>query len=191
MESGSIKSWACSGLKGVRKSTNDAAPASLRNKILYKAILYGKKAVLVDWSKTSQTCPCGVIIKKQLNNRVHYCGPDCPWNGWDRDIVAAIEIRRRSLQNSDVTVERVGSTRRKPRKAKHLPVGGVVSGNPHYASAPVSSQAPEGARNNQINTIQENFTEKEICFNSSQEVLANSSLSSTKQNPYEMGGASG
>ena len=153
VESGSIKGWMQSGLSGVRKSSADAAPAALREKLRYKAELYGRQYIPVNWDKTSQTCPCGKIRKKQLSERVHTCDDTCPWNGMDRDVVSAIEIHRRALQSAG-TGERVGQTRQKPRKAKRQPTrNAVLETTPQICERLGAAISAEAACNNKINNL--------------------------------------
>jgi len=63
-----------------------------------KAAYAGSKVVLVDPRNTSQMCSrCGLIVKKDLSERVHSC-PECGLS-MDRDHNAAINILRLGMQS--------------------------------------------------------------------------------------------
>jgi putative transposase len=63
-----------------------------------KAAYAGSKVVLVDPMYTSQMCSrCGMIVKKDLAERVHSCS-ECGLT-MDRDLNAAINILRLGMQS--------------------------------------------------------------------------------------------
>lgn len=80
------------------KSISDAAWNMLVKATESKAAYAGSKVVLVDPRQTSQMCSrCGLIVKKDLSERVHNC-PECGLS-MDRDLNAAINILRLGLQS--------------------------------------------------------------------------------------------
>ena len=80
------------------KSISDAAWNMLVKSTESKAAYAGSKVVLVDPRQTSQMCSrCGLIVKKDLSERVHSC-PECGLS-IDRDINAAINILRLGMQS--------------------------------------------------------------------------------------------
>ena len=83
------------------KSVHDAAWATLRTMLTYKAESAGKTVVAVDPKRTSQECSgCGSIVLKTLSQRTHEC-PDCGLV-LDRDHNAAINILARGRSGSRV-----------------------------------------------------------------------------------------
>jgi putative transposase len=63
-----------------------------------KAAYAGSEVVLVDPRNTSQRCSgCGVIVQKELSDRVHSC-PGCGLD-MDRDLNAALNILRLGMQS--------------------------------------------------------------------------------------------
>ena len=63
-----------------------------------KAAYAGSKVVLVDPRNTSQICSrCGLVVKKDLSERVHSCS-ECGLS-MDRDLNAAINILRLGMQS--------------------------------------------------------------------------------------------
>jgi putative transposase len=80
------------------KSISDVAWGMLVKATESKAAYAGSKVVLVDPKYTSQICSrCGLIVKKDLSERVHNC-PNCGLS-LDRDLNAAINILRLGLQS--------------------------------------------------------------------------------------------
>lgn len=80
------------------KSISDVAWSLLVNATESKAAYAGSKVVLVDPRQTSQMCSrCGLIVKKDLSERVHSC-PECSLT-MDRDHNAAINILRLGMQS--------------------------------------------------------------------------------------------
>ncbi|MCJ7445874.1 MAG: transposase, partial [Methanotrichaceae archaeon] len=80
------------------KSISDVAWRMLIKSTESKAAYAGSKVVLVDPKFTSQLCSrCGLIVKKDLSERVHNC-PQCGLS-MDRDLNAAINILRLGLQS--------------------------------------------------------------------------------------------
>ncbi len=80
------------------KSISDVAWNMLVKATESKAAYAGSKVVLVDPRKTSQMCSrCGLIIKKDLAERVHSCS-ECGLS-MDRDLNAAINILRLGMQS--------------------------------------------------------------------------------------------
>lgn len=76
----------------------DAAWSKLVTYTSYKAENAGRKVILVNPKNTSQMCSgCGMLVKKDLSERVH----NCPFCGLsiDRDLNAAINILRLGLQS--------------------------------------------------------------------------------------------
>jgi putative transposase len=77
------------------KSVHDAAWATLREFINYKAAKAGRLVVAVDPKNTTQACSgCGTIVPKTLSDRWHNC-PECGLS-LDRDHNAALNILARS-----------------------------------------------------------------------------------------------
>jgi putative transposase len=87
------------------KSISDVAWGMLVKATESKAVYAGSKVVLVDPRNTSQMCSrCGLIVKKDLSERVHRCH-ECGLS-MDRDLNAAINILRLGLQSVGIkTVE--------------------------------------------------------------------------------------
>jgi len=87
------------------KSISDVAWGMLVKATESKAAYAGSTVVLVDPRNTSQMCSrCGLIVKKDLSERVHRC-PECGLS-MDRDLNAAINILRLGLQSVGIkTVE--------------------------------------------------------------------------------------
>jgi putative transposase len=80
------------------KSISDIAWGTLVKATESKAAYAGSKVVLVDPKHTSQMCSrCGLIVKKDLSERVHSC-PECGLS-MDRDLNAAINILRLGMQS--------------------------------------------------------------------------------------------
>ena len=80
------------------KSISDVAWNVLVKSTESKAAYAGSKVVLVDPRQTSQMCSrCGLIIKKDLFERVHSCH-ECGLS-MDRDLNAAINILRLGMQS--------------------------------------------------------------------------------------------
>jgi putative transposase len=80
------------------KSISDAAWNILVKTTESKAAYAGSKVVLVDPRQTSQMCSrCGLIVKKDLSERIHSC-PECGLS-MDRDLNAAINILRLGMQS--------------------------------------------------------------------------------------------
>lgn len=80
------------------KSISDVAWGILVKATESKAAYAGSKVVLVDPKYTSQMCSrCGLIVKKDLSERVHSC-PECGLS-MDRDLNAAINILRLGMQS--------------------------------------------------------------------------------------------
>jgi putative transposase len=80
------------------KSISDVAWNILVKSTESKAAYAGSKVVLVDPRQTSQMCPrCGLIVKKDLSERIHSC-PECGLS-MDRDLNAAINILRLGMQS--------------------------------------------------------------------------------------------
>ena len=87
------------------KSISDVAWGMLVKATESKAAYAGSKVVLVDPKYTSQMCSrCGMIVKKDLSERIHRCS-ECGLS-MDRDQNAAINILRLGLQSVGIkTVE--------------------------------------------------------------------------------------
>jgi len=87
------------------KSISDVAWGMLVKATESKAAYAGSTVVLVDPRQTSQMCSrCGLIVKKDLSERIHRC-PECGLS-MDRDLNAAINILRLGLQSVGIkTVE--------------------------------------------------------------------------------------
>jgi len=83
------------------KSVRDAAWSSFFYKLAYKAENAGRQFVKVDPRGTSQRCPCGASVPKELSQRRHKCD-SC---GLDvgRDRASAMEILRLGLSLQAVT----------------------------------------------------------------------------------------
>lgn len=80
------------------KSISDVAWSMLVKSTESKAAYSGSKVVLVDPRQTSQMCSrCGLIVKKDLSERVHRCS-ECGLS-MDRDHNAAINILRLGMQS--------------------------------------------------------------------------------------------
>jgi len=80
------------------KSIGDVAWNILVKATESKAAYAGSKVVLVDPRNTSQICSrCGLMVKKDLSERVHSC-PECGLT-MDRDLNAAINILRLGMQS--------------------------------------------------------------------------------------------
>ena len=80
------------------KSISDVAWGMLVNATQSKAAYAGSEVVLVDPKNTSQVCSgCGLIVKKELSDRVHSC-PGCGLD-MDRDLNAAMNILRLGMQS--------------------------------------------------------------------------------------------
>jgi putative transposase len=80
------------------KSISDAAWNMLVKSTESKAEYAGSKVILVDPRQTSQMCSrCGLIVKKDLSERIHSC-PECGLS-MDRDLNAAINILRLGMQS--------------------------------------------------------------------------------------------
>jgi putative transposase len=80
------------------KSISDVAWNMLVKATESKAAYAGSKVVLVDPRNTSQICSrCGLIVKKDLSERVHSCS-ECGLS-MDRDLNAAINILRLGMQS--------------------------------------------------------------------------------------------
>jgi len=80
------------------KSISDVAWNILVKATESKAAYAGSKVVLVDPRNTSQMCSrCGLIVKKDLSERVHSCS-ECGLS-MDRDLNAAINILRLGMQS--------------------------------------------------------------------------------------------
>jgi putative transposase len=80
------------------KSISDVAWGMLVKATESKAAYAGSKIVLVDHKFTSQMCSrCGLILKKDLSERVHSCS-ECGLS-MDRDLNAAINILRLGMQS--------------------------------------------------------------------------------------------
>jgi putative transposase len=75
------------------RSISDAGWAKFVDMLSYKAEKAGGQLIKVNPKNTSQACSgCGVIVKKDLSQRVHDC-PDCGLV-LDRDHNAAVNILR-------------------------------------------------------------------------------------------------
>jgi putative transposase len=80
------------------KSISDVAWNKLVKATESKAVYAGSKVVLVDPRNTSQMCSrCGLMVKKDLSERVHSCS-ECGLS-MDRDFNAAINILRLGMQS--------------------------------------------------------------------------------------------
>ncbi|MHB8119892.1 MAG: RNA-guided endonuclease InsQ/TnpB family protein [Methanothrix sp.] len=80
------------------KSISDVAWGMLVKATESKAAYAGSKVVLVDPKYTSQMCSrCGMIVKKELSERIHNCS-ECGLT-MDRDLNAAINILRLGMQS--------------------------------------------------------------------------------------------
>jgi putative transposase len=80
------------------KSISDVAWNMLVKATESKAAYAGSKVVLADPRQTSQMCSrCGLIVKKDLSERIHSC-PECGLF-IDRDLNAAINILRLGMQS--------------------------------------------------------------------------------------------
>ncbi|MGE5373382.1 MAG: RNA-guided endonuclease InsQ/TnpB family protein, partial [Phycisphaerales bacterium] len=80
------------------KSISDVAWGMLVTSTRSKAAYAGSEVVLVDPRNTSQVCSgCGIIVQKELSERVHGC-PGCGL-AMDRDLNAALNILRLGMQS--------------------------------------------------------------------------------------------
>jgi putative transposase len=80
------------------KSISDVAWGMLVSATQSKAAYVGSEVVLVDPKNTSQVCSgCGLIVKKELSDRVHSCS-GCGLD-MDRDLNVAINILRLGMQS--------------------------------------------------------------------------------------------
>jgi putative transposase len=80
------------------KSISDVAWGMLVKVTESKAAYAGSKVILVDPKYTSQMCSrCGMIVKKDLSERIHNCS-ECGLT-MDRDLNAAINILRLGMQS--------------------------------------------------------------------------------------------
>ena len=78
------------------KSIHDASWNKLIYFLCYKAERAGSTLIKVNPKNTSQACSgCGVLVKKEINVRIHSCG-DCGLV-LDRDHNAAINILDRAV----------------------------------------------------------------------------------------------
>ena len=86
------------GLAGgtLAKSVHDAAWSGFIRKLSYKAESAGRWLVKVNARGTSQQCPCGRAVPKQLWDRKHHCSA-CGFKTI-RDHASALEILRRGLR---------------------------------------------------------------------------------------------
>jgi putative transposase len=81
------------------KSVHDAGWASFFEKLSYKAESAGRELIEVDPRGTSQTCPCGERVAKDLADRWHTC-PACDLSD-DRDVVSAqVVLQRARIERS-------------------------------------------------------------------------------------------
>src|SRR5205807_7427899 len=80
------------------KSVHDAAWSGFIRKLSYKAESAGRWLVKVNARGTSQQCPCGRAVPKQLWDRKHHCSA-CGLETI-RDHASALEILRRGLSLS-------------------------------------------------------------------------------------------
>ncbi|PYX83819.1 MAG: transposase, partial [Acidobacteria bacterium] len=78
------------------KSIHDAAWSGFIRKLSYKAESAGRWLVKVNARGTSQQCPCGRAVPKQLWDRKHHCSA-CGFKTI-RDHASALEILRRGLR---------------------------------------------------------------------------------------------
>lgn len=89
------------GLAGgiLAKDVHDQGWGEFLAMVGYKAEGAGSRIIAVDPRQTSQLCSgCGVLVRKDLSRRVHYC-PDCGLV-LDRDVNAARVILARGLGSS-------------------------------------------------------------------------------------------
>lgn len=85
-----IKGMTENNFRNLNKSIMDSGWNQFSQYLAYKAENAGKHVVKVNPAYTSQICSsCGIIIKKELSERVHRCS--CGFEA-DRDINAAINI---------------------------------------------------------------------------------------------------
>jgi len=83
------------------KSISDVAWGMLVTATQSKAAYAGSEVALVDPRNTSQACSgCGIIVQKELSERIHIC-PRCGLD-MDRDLNAALNILRLGLQSVGV-----------------------------------------------------------------------------------------
>ncbi len=83
------------------KSVNDAGWGEFLAKLSYKAENAGRVLVRVNPNGTSQRCPCGASVPKDLAQRWHVC-PTCGLSV-GRDHASALEILRLGLSLGDGT----------------------------------------------------------------------------------------
>ena len=71
----------------------------LEQKLMYKALDYGQKAIKVDPRYTSQTCPkCGHIEKANRNKKLHiFCCKNCGYKSND-DRIGAMNLYRMGIE---------------------------------------------------------------------------------------------
>ncbi len=102
-----IKGMVKDGWRGLNKSILDSGWGSFRNMLNYKAEEAGSLVMEVNPAYTSQMCSgCGVVVKKELAERVHRC--DICGLELSRDVNAARNILRvgmDSLSNRKVVLE--------------------------------------------------------------------------------------
>lgn len=90
------------------KSVHDAGWRHFFNKLSYKAASAGRVLIEVDPRGTSQTCPCGERVAKDLADRWHTC-PACGASD-DRDVVSAqVVLQRARIERSRHNVEVLNS----------------------------------------------------------------------------------
>jgi putative transposase len=77
------------------KSVHDVGWSAFFSILVYKAACAGREVVKVDPRGTSQRCPCGEPVPKQLSDRWHECGV-CGLSV-PRDHASALEILRLAL----------------------------------------------------------------------------------------------
>lgn len=83
------------------KSVNDAGWSAFTFMLSYKAESAGRQLVKVDARGTSQRCPCGAAVPKDLSRRRHKC--DACGLDVGRDHASAMEILRLGLSLQAVT----------------------------------------------------------------------------------------
>ena len=103
------------GLAGgtLAKSVHDAAWSDFIRKLSYKAESAGRWLVKVNARGTSQQCPCGAAVPKQLWDRKHHCSA-CGLETI-RDHASALEILRRGLRLRTETPALAGVALEAPR----------------------------------------------------------------------------
>ena len=82
--------------RGLSRSIHDAGWGGFLSKLDYKAESAGRKLIKVNPNGTSQRCPCGAAVPKDLDQRWHHC-PECGLSV-SRDHASALEILRRGLR---------------------------------------------------------------------------------------------